>query len=371
MSTNADTQAAPLMPPTSVLSSGGNAAESIGITVDIEPDKPVDIDISKLIADVAQTPPPKVEPPKDDEVVIDVAEQVSPPPVTPPGPDPVVELRTQLAAMEARAESERRAREYAEQDASRSRAEVEQSRVNLQHTQLQAISNAIAAEQADADALERGYAQALRAGDHATAAKCQRAMARIESRLVQLEDGKVNLEQAIRSPQPAQERRQPRPQDQPQRDARPAPAATSSDPVEAYLQTRTPRVQAFLKSRDRSWLTDKRMNDKLVAAHHLAKSENYVEDTDAYFEYIDQQMGVKKAAPAPAALAQRVPAKKTIPAAPTSRAASSNQSGVSGTTVHLTPRQRDAARALGMTEAAYAERVWRMSQPNWEGPRFD
>lgn len=345
----------------------------IDVAIEQTQDKTVEIDVSKLIEPApGEAPAQEVSPPAEEtvEVEIPIREELR----SPPGPDPVEELKAQLAEMQNRStreredmERERSARERAEAESQRMASEMARHRMELHYAQHQAIDNAISAAKADADALERAYADALRKNDHATAAKAHRAMARTESQLLQLEDGKAQIEAIIKAgPQQFMERpaQQPAPPQQKRPDAPPPPPSPSEN-YDRYMESLKPRVRSFLQGKDKSWVTDDRKHKKLIAAHYQAQSEGHIEESDSYFDYIDKLMTDKPKQ------REAQPVKKAVPAAPvTAKAASVAQAPLSAK-VPLSPREREMAKHLGITESEYAFRKYKMSQPGWDGAKYD
>lgn len=348
-------------------------SKEIGVTIELEAEKPVEIDVSTLIEKGVQ-PEKKADEEKPEEKGIEIEVPIN----RDDEPDPVAELKAQLEELRAKAnreheeavrerEKERAARELAERNAQQMNVEMGRREFELLETKRHAIENAIAAHRADADALERTLAYAATKNDHATSAKAQRALMRIEAELLQLDEGlsqvkgvtEAGVEEFLKR-RPAQRYQPEQRQQQPQQ----------QKPItrEDYLAQRTPRVRQFLESKDPSWITDDRMNKKLIAAHWDALSNGFVEESDGYFDHISKAMEPPKKADPKADLK---PAKKPAPAAPGIAKAVAAQNGVNGMKVHLTPRERERAKDLNLSEEEYARRKYIMSQPNWDGPRFD
>lgn len=282
------------------------------------------------------------------------------------GPDPVAELQQQLARMRAQAEAERVARAEAERIADVATTEVYRSRLGQADAQLHAIVNAISAEKNEAEIAEQAYAKAAAEADWDAAAKAQRLISRCEARLASLEDGKAQLEAWIQNPQRKAEGKRTAPRATPQQPAI-APDATG-DPIDEYIAKQSPRVQTYLKSRDRNWLADPKQSQKLAAAHYTALAEGYAEESNGYFAFIDEKMGLKTDMKTEKKEPPRA-AKPAIPAAPATQK-SATSGGVNGMRVTLTPGQKKAAEDMGIPLAEYAKRVWMMQQPGWNGPKF-
>lgn len=360
-----------------------DAPQTVNLSIEPTLEKAVDIDVSGLL-DKVEGKPAEVEVTKKTEN----AAPSSRDPAADPGEveieidpndgkaksehDAIEELRQQLQAIQERAdrtrqdaERERQAREEAERQAQQYQADVIAARMQVLQSNHQTIVASINTEKADGDALERAYANALARNDHATAAKCQRALAKVESRLLQFEDARLQLEDQIKAGPAALQRQFPRPAAAPA-----APAQPAGDPVDNYIATRSPRVQKFLKENPREWLSDSTKNAKLMAAHHMALSEGHVEESNSYFDFVKSYMEPpQRAAPA----REVKPARKAVPAAPasTTRSASASANGVAETRIRLSAADRAAAAANGVSEAEWARRIFLMRQPNYDGPKFD
>jgi hypothetical protein len=91
----------------------------------------------------------------------------------------------------------------------------------------------------------------------------------------------------------------------------------------------------------------------MFRAHESAVDHGYAPDSDAYFQFVENRMGISESrqqtAPAPM---QR---KASPPAAPVSR--SGNGTGSRPNVVRLSSEQQEMAKNLGMTNAEYAAQV--------------
>lgn len=252
--------------------------------------------------------------------------------------EPAVEdLKSQFAALQktqeqtdqARIQAEQRARDAA-QEAARARDEAAKARTETVESNINSVSSAMEAAQALAEAAENEYAAAMDAGDHKGAAKAQRKMADASYRIGRLEEGKADLE--ARKAEPAQTRQEP---------TRAVPV--EADPVERALANVTPRTAAWLREH-KEFVTDPKLNKKANAAHASAIAEDYIPDTDAYFDFCERFLGIKEE-PAARTEQRQQPTTRTrtaMPAAPVSReGGSSNGSG--GQAVTLTPGEQRAA----------------------------
>lgn len=234
----------------------------------------------------------------------------------------------------ARAEAESRAR-AAQENASRASAEVQDSN-------LQLIASAIDSVNRANQMLKRDYAAAMAAGNFEHAAEIQSQMSINGAKLLQLENGKVALEQRIANP-PAQQPEMP------------------ADPVEVVASQLSSRSAAWIRAHPEC-VKDKRLYMKMVGAHNIAIADGFQADTDEYFAEIERQLGYRKPQTAvsreeteePTSMAAKPMARKPQPpAAPSSRTAGNGAGGRN--TVTLNAAEREMASIMGMTPEEYAK----------------
>ncbi len=127
--------------------------------------------------------------------------------------------------------------------------------------------------------------------------------------------------------------------------ARSAPRQ-ADDPFEAYVSTLAPRAQDWLRSH-RDLVTDEGKRSQLERAHYSALSDGIAPNTDAYYERLEERMGLRQRAPEP----ERRQPSQAATAAPVSRGATG---GGSVTQVSLSAKEREAARFSGLSDAEYA-----------------
>lgn len=254
--------------------------------------------------------------------------------------DPKEAVADQLRKYEETQEAERKAREAAEARAAaaeqRSKSletEVATERKGRTEASQAAIDNAITAVEAKAQQAMDEYASAMEAGDYKAAGLAQRKIAKAERELGDLENGKVELS---RKPEPVVQKK-----------------ADPADPFEQYVSQFSPRSQQYLR-KNASYVTDAKLNKKMLAAHYEAEANDFVPDTDAYFDFLDQRMG-KVAEPDKKA---DEPAKRSErrASAPVSRDTGTSNGKPGANVVRLTPGEVATAEALGLTNAEYARR---------------
>jgi hypothetical protein len=242
-------------------------------------------------------------------------------------------------------EQERMARSEAERQARQAQQQVHQANNEVHDSNLQLVRNAIETVKGTSEHLKRAYAEALSVGDYGKSAEIQEAMSINSARLMELERGRVAMENA-----PPQAAQQTAPQQQ-----------RTNDPVEALASQLSSKSADWVRKNPQC-VTDPRLYQKMVAAHNLAVADGYSPDSDDYFGFIEDTLKInRRQAPArveaetddplssASAPAQR---RSAPPAAPVTRAGTA--SGQRPDVVRLSRAEAETARDLGMTEQEYA-----------------
>ncbi len=243
------------------------------------------------------------------------------------------QLETERAA---RLESDRRAQEASESEV--------RARTDVQATQLDLVTNAIASVTQANVLLKSKYIEARAANDLDAEFEIQTELSKNAAKLDNLERGKAALEKA---PKP-----QPRaPQDQ----------------VEQFAARLTPQSAAWVRAHP-EYVRDPMKNRAMLAAHELAMSRGIQADTDAYFRAIEKTLELAgdpsangagthieidpTGADDPTAQAAQ-PVRRAPPAAaPVTR--SGNGAGNRSNVVTLSAAEREMAKLNGMTDHEYA-----------------
>ena len=225
-----------------------------------------------------------VDIPHEEPVVVEI-EQPKSEKQAKPEPDEreiaLKEMRAQYEEQKRRAEAERNARQQAEQYAYQQAQQAFTARAEAQDSNLRTIMNAIAADEQVAANAERIYADAMASGDSALAAKAQREMARVEARLLQLENGKRALEERLQTAE-GRVGEPEMPRFAPQQ---------SMDPVEAVARQLTPKSAAWIRAHPEAAT----QIEKLTAAHSAAvQLKGYEPESPEYFKYVEKQLGFSR-----------------------------------------------------------------------------
>ena len=235
----------------------------------------------------------------------------------------VDDLKARLDAANKRAADAEAARMAAEQKA-------HGAQVTVQETNLQLVVNAIDTLQQSSAIAKANYKAAMSNGDYEAAATYQEEMTQHAAKLLQLEQGKQALETA---PPP------------------PAPVARSSDPVEAFASQLSPASAEWVRKHPQ-YVTDPRLNQKMIAAHNMVMADGHTADTADYFAAVESLLGVgRKAETSESPLSSASAPRRSAPppAAPVSRETRGSN------VVRLTAEQREMAEMMKMTPEEYAK----------------
>lgn len=263
--------------------------------------------------------PPEV--PETAVVVEEDKPQVAAPVVEKPEIAPeegIEELKTKLQAAEF-------AKTHAEEQARNAASQVVAARNEVQDSHLATVSGAIGQVEQNLDTLEATLANAYAAGDFQTVAKVQRDIARNEAQLMRLQEGKTALEQ------------------QPKQQITPPPV----DPVEAVASQLSPRSAQWVRNhpdyaRSASGIAE------IQGADALARKHGFAPDTDAYFDKVEELLGIKQP------VIQAEPERRAAPAAaPVSRGGNGNGSGPIRVT--LSADEKEMADNMGMSYQDWAK----------------
>jgi hypothetical protein len=130
-----------------------------------------------------------------------------------------------------------------------------------------------------------------------------------------------------------------------------APTSTEVD-IDYLINNVTPRSSEWLQ-RNREHVSDARSIRVMKRAHEDAVDYGIAPESDAYFQFVENRMGISESRQQPASAPMQ--RKASPPAAPVSR--SGNGTGSRPNVVRLSSEQQEMAKNLGMTNAEYAAQV--------------
>jgi len=233
---------------------------------------------------------------------------------------------------QARLEAERRAQEAYQQ--------AQKAKVDKTDSDYQLVVNAIETVKARKEQLKTAYSEAMNLQDFARAAEIQSALSMNDQQLSELKKGK----KAMKEQREAAEKvvNQPAPQ---------------GDMIDQLASQVSAKSAAWLRD-SREHLSGEREIRKMFRAHEDAIDDGIAPDSDEYFEFIEQRLGIRKNidetssnASAEAPMSQAAAPRKAAPppAAPVSRG------GQRPNVMRLTAAEAETASALGMSPEEYAK----------------
>lgn len=229
------------------------------------------------------------------------------------------------------AEATRRAQQ-AEEDRRRYEERAQQGERSVKQANLAMLDRAIEASDAAMANLKREMAAAYQEGDFDKVANCQAQISEAAAQKVQLVTGRRQLE--AMPEQVVQQQQQ-----------------QHADPFEAALTNYTPRTQSWIRNHP-DVLRDPKTMQRAMGYHNLATAEGYVPDSDAYFDFLEQQLGYKENTQQNQR--QDNPQRKTVAAAPgRSGVPGSTRNGSSLSVRDMTPAMMEAAKMADITPEEY------------------
>lgn len=264
------------------------------------------------------------------------------------------ELEAMKAADKLRQDEVARERKRAD-DAIRFAQERERELATVRTEREQAvtdnITSALSGAQAEQESAEQEYAAAFQNQDPAAMAKAQGKIARAAAKVLNYEAAAAELDDRRKHAAAEAERR-------PQQQQPPVDIITAVQNNNGLLPV---EKEWLLKHQE--VLVDVRKGKLLEAAYIKAIDSGLSRGTDAYMQFLDQDMGYKKK---PAPKTDDDPEdnqeEASIMAAPVSRSDVSLSNGQSqqSNRVVLTPEQRDFAKSMGVDEVTYARNVLKL-----------
>lgn len=218
-----------------------------------------------------------------------------------------------------------------------------------QRSDLDAINNAIAAAEGEIASSQ----QIIEAADadtenRKTPTEAIRRLTVAQTRLIQLEDGKAALEAQIewvkKNPQK-------------QQSATPATLNEYIDQMPALNQAQ----KSWLKDHP-EYMQDQTKNTLLSAAHIQSQQKNLVAGSPKYFRFIEEALGLRESEDE-----EMEDSKPQNISAPPSREPPRSDGNRAPNRITLTPAQREAARASGISDVDYARNLLKLGQMKREG----
>jgi hypothetical protein len=236
----------------------------------------------------------------------------------------VPDIQESISELKRQINIEREARVAAEKRAHAANSEKDD-------TEIQLVSSAIDSVTRDTEILKSNYQIAMQNQDFAGAAEIQQLMGEKAAQLLQLRNGLEAMNSKPKTPEPQY---------------------THADPVEAFA-SRLSATSAEWVRKNPQFVTDPRLNRKMIRAHEDAIDDGISVDTPAYFAAIEAKLGVVKPTNDTGdQYAAKVTQRRD--AAPAAAPVSRGTSNGSKNTVRLSAAEREAASDMGMSEKEYA-----------------
>jgi len=188
------------------------------------------------------------------------------------------ELRRQLEEAKAARLAEAAAREAAEARAQAAHAEAQRAQQTSQLSRTDQVATSLSAAEARIVALKAASVEALRSGDFDKGADISVQLGELGADIARLKQEKAALEN-----QRQQTLRQP---------------AQAEDPKEAYIRQQSPKTQRWLRDNP-AFFDDKRLQSRVIGAHHSAVGQGIEPESDEYFEFVEKAAGMRQERPEP------------------------------------------------------------------------
>jgi hypothetical protein len=246
-------------------------------------------------------------------------------------------LALQRSYDELKAEAEKRKQESAAfraqadeaaRVAAQYRQEAEQSQAEARRASQEAINDAISHAQSNITVLKNESMRAANEQDWDSFAEAQAALVENTAHLQQLNKAKASAEGA---------------QGESPREQTPPSSGSSSDDVEGFIRSLSPRSQEWVRANKDDIFSSVAKRNKAQAAHVMAVADGYAVDSDDYFKELDKYMGYQSDAAKKSAAPKIEKEKERVASAPPARV---NPAQKTTRDVKLTKEQQETAVAI-------------------------
>lgn len=245
-----------------------------------------------------------------------------------------------ISELKKNLEREKQARLEAERRAQEAMQHAQKAKIEKTDSDYQLVVNAIETVKTRKEQLKQAYADAMNVQDFARAAEMQSAINLNDQQLSELKKG----EKAMKEQMEAAEKE-------------PAAQIPQGDAVDQLAARVTPRSAEWLRN-SREHLKGDREIRKMVRAHEDAIDDGIAPDTDEYFEYIEQRLGIRKnmdesnsRTTAESPMSAAAAPKRAVQPSPAPVSRGTSRPNV----MRLTAAEAETASALGMTPEEYAK----------------
>lgn len=284
----------------------------------------------------------------DEVVVLEGAENGD------PVEESIEELKSKLKDTKQKYAQEKKARQEAEAAAQQAAQQAYKASAEVEENQIHLVSGALDTLRREQEMLKNTMKEVMAVGDFDRAVELQEAFQSNINKITRLEDGLNEMKNNTR---------------------REAPQAPARDLVDTLIQQVTPRSAKWLDS-NREHLQDPRMLRIMERAHGDALDNQIIPESDDYFRFIENRLGIGKSKEAPRnsryddddepVMSGASNATHRRQSAPAAAPVSRSSSGPSGNprVIRLTPDQAEAARISGISPKQYWENLQREKNRN-------
>lgn len=266
-----------------------------------------------------------------DEKVEKSAKKEEKPEVSPE--EGILELKKNL-------EREKNARLEAERRAQEAQNRAQKAQVEKSDSDYQLVVNAIETVKGRKESLKAAYAEAMNAQDYARAAEIQSDLNMNAQQLSELKKGEKAMKERLEAAE-----------------KEPPAHVPQGDLVDQLAAQVSPRSAAWMRD-SREHLKGEREIRKMFRAHEDAVDDGLTPDSDEYFEYIEQRLGIRRnmdeqdtKTSAESPMSAAAAPKRAVQPSPAPVSRGSSRPNV----MRLTAAEAETAAALGMKPEEYAK----------------
>lgn len=196
------------------------------------------------------------------------------------------------------------------------------------------------------ESAKRDYADAMAAGEFGKAADAQERMAIAAARLVEADKGRLALEDDIKR------------RDQPEGRRPDVSNLTKAEALARNMEQQGNMRSAAWVREHPDYVNDANLAKKVEQAHFYALGEGYAEASDAYFQAVNDKLGLNGSMQDRNQRQESASRSQAPLSAPVSRQSQGYQPGRMPNRITLSAEQASTARDLGMTAESYAKHLW-------------
>lgn len=265
--------------------------------------------------------------------------------------DGAAKLERQLKASKEAERTANLARDDAERRAREATEEAERLKTAGADTEKELLTNSLAGAQAEEAAAKAELERALEAADWKAVGEAQSKIGRAAAKIVNFEGAIGQFEEAATA--------------EPERKERPEPQVDIITAIDRDPKL-MPKERDWLKEHSET-LTDNKLNRKLSVAYDEALEAGHKRGSSGYFQFLDKFMGYAQPSADDARNGDEPADDNTERGSHMSAPVVRENRSLGGrppapTRVTLSPEQRQLARDMGLTDAAYARGVVKLQE---------